>query len=371
MKKILQSLVVIVLAFTIISCSEDEVLPPGYFKPHGCLTLETGIALPYRNLHINSISPNKKWAVGYAGLDRIAQCIIDLEKNEYFTIFSFAKNNSMNLLQYMDSYTSSFPFCPYDGNKIFGGFYPTNPFDPSENIVPIDYWGIIDFDKKGVDTVQIFQNGILVSPEKLVWNNKIKTTFIRPIKWLSKSKPGDDYFYFDNNTILHLQSSTWSEGIPNLNVTKEDKVVSLSPDEKTAIVHRGNGEFSPITGYATINNNKVVVNENITSSSLYHSVFSWSPDSKKLIVLGTKIENNFLKPLFYVYEVDNNTNLLLKHTIDLTKIFCSYGGSHRANFLTDSTLVISLNPNNEEYGSLYEIRLDGSVIRKITKLREF
>ena len=94
---------------------------------------------------------------------------------------------------------------------------------------------------------------------------------------------------------------------------------------------------------------------------------SFSPDGKLVAVSG--IINDTTYDQVFIYDV--GTHSLVK-TINFQKSFCMYNlwGVY-AEFITDSTLAVSMHKDSAESSPLWEITIDGRIVRQLTILPEW
>jgi hypothetical protein len=71
----------------------------------------------------------------------------------------------------------------------------------------------------------------------------------------------------------------------------------------------------------------------------------------------------------WICEVTNPANPL--HVINLQRLYCTYSfdGLH-PHFLTDTTLAISMHKDEAKYSPLWEIKIDGTLLRQLTRIEQ-
>lgn len=188
----------------------------------------------------------------------------------------------------------------------------------------------------------------------------LKTNMLR---WLNTSTPGNDKFFFDNNTILSYPSGVIEPNPAGLQMAENEIVVSVSPDMQKFFSVRENELY--------LNGRKVPSAEYVYWKNV---PISWSDDSKYF--LGVGIEENKKTHLNIVYRMEPGTNSSFKihRIIDITRNFCSYQSPSgfgydkfsQAVFKSESSIAMTLFPNLRDGGDLCEIGFNGKLIRKLT-----
>ena len=239
-----------------------------------------------------------------------------------------------------------FPMCPYDQNKFFGPMYSGNPYTSNDEVKDYAYWAIFDPISGEVLEVEIKIDGELFPVRNLPQGQGA----VSIISWLPNSTPGNDYFFLNDNSILHLQKGTKTIGIPNITLPPGYRISSLSPNGKFAFYQIGTESY--------INNTKV--NLEIRE---YEGIIHWSNDSKSFVFVAYgENGHNFV----YRYSVLDDGNVKLINKIDLSNNFCSFFSNLSACFLSDSTLGVCVFKYDNPYGNLYEINFDGTLKRVLT-----
>lgn len=129
------------------------------------------------------------------------------------------------------------------------------------------------------------------------------------------------------------------------------------------------------------NFSKIFINtESINFSEYNDSILihfaSWSPDSKKL-ALSVEIKeamsvawNDLRYNEIWVIDVERymqeNSEFVPKTIINLRKLYCMYSSQTWAEFITDSTLAVSMYKTSDNFSYLYEITTDGRMVRQLT-----
>lgn len=139
---------------------------------------------------------------------------------------------------------------------------------------------------------------------------------------------------------------------------------------KAGINYFGVSSASPFIGDTYLNGKLLT----LPSESINY--MSWSPNAKK-IALSVMPKGDPAKLRFekiWVLDADKflKENVINIDTIDLQKRFCmySFGGGISAEFITDSTLAVSMHKDKSVSSNLWEITLDGRMKRKLTELPE-
>jgi len=183
----------------------------------------------------------------------------------------------------------------------------------------------------------------------------------RLIRWLPTSSPGNDHFYWENNTILSYPSGLISSNPSGFTIKDQERVLSVSPDMKKI--------FTVFNQELYLNGTKV---PNTVMLLWDYMPISWSDDSKYFF--GLCLPENPLAHMNIIYKMQNgsNTNFSIHRIIDITRKHCSdqhpvgFGYNHYTNamFLTDSTYAMCLFEQHKSSGELVELNFKGDIKRK-------
>jgi hypothetical protein len=260
---------------------------------------------------------------------------IDIKKSEFSTNYQRfwdAKRNDWCSFSNSARYSE----CLYDNNQFVGLLHnilsdgTTNSFFSKFNI-----------QTNSIEEIEINVNG--ESIRKLYQGIQI-------LRWLPKSKPGDDYLFLSNNTIYHVQRRTFSPGVTSVNLTSSNpSIFSVSPDGKYIYHKQGGKPF--------------INNEEFTYDEPALGRINWSNDSKYFVYQANGYNGHmFLE----VCEVLPNGTIQKVNSIDLTKRFCSFGPCAFACFMSDNTLGVYFYKNNAMQGNIYEVNFKGKILRQLS-----
>lgn len=274
---------------------------------------------------------------GFVMIDRVSNIEITMANK-----FWDSKRSTWRILPSNTNFNS----CPYNKDKFFSPMYSGDPTNSNEEVKEYAYWAIFDPVSGSVEEVEITIDNKLFPVRNLPQGQGA----VGIISWLPNSTPGNDYFFLNDNSILHLQKGTKTVGIPNLTLPPGYMISSLSPNGKFAFYQIGTESY--------INNTKV--NLEIRE---YDGIIHWSNDSKSFVFVAYgENGHNFV----YRYSVLDDGNVKLINRINLSNNFCSFFSSLSACFLSDSTLGVCVFKYDNPYGNLYEINFDGTLKRVLT-----
>jgi hypothetical protein len=252
-------------------------------------------------------------------------------------------------------------WCPYDNNKLALNF--VTGFDT-----------VIDGNKRSFYGQNLFI--LSIKENRLSRVNLPNVGFAGPNEfevydWVKGSTPSADsillacgygqnlfigIFVLQTNTLVHLSE------IENLIQSSAfPAVFSFSPDRKHFLIFKEGG---PV--YA----DDILLPLDDTYDILEY--ISWSPDSKKLVLTGY-----FNKGEGHVGVIDmdkwfrERPSVLPIQKIDFRKRFCMYNLSSYttidAEFLTNTTLAVSMHHDGDMISPLWEITTDGRLLRQLTR----
>lgn len=239
--------------------------------------------------------------------------------------------------------SSMYLSCPYDSKKFFGALYTGNPDASAEKVKEYAFWGIFEPEtgnyneivvKTGSDTLPVIPQNI------------------RILRWMPNSSPNNDYFFLSNNTILHLQSGTVTEGVTSFMYLPSMKIESVSPNGKLLVYEQNrkkyiNGKELPALPFGI------------------ERRIHWSNDSKHITYTSMGSSNSG-RILVEILSVDDVGNSNLVHTINLTKRFCSYGVNLHSMFLSNNSIGTCVFKYDQVAGNFFEISFDGKLIKEWT-----
>ncbi|MBX7156244.1 MAG: hypothetical protein K1X91_14910 [Bacteriodetes bacterium] len=264
---------------------------------------------------------------------------------------------------YNDIGPISFEWCPYDETKIL-----------------INGGGLIDIDGKGY---RKFRHNLLllttlptptisiVSPK--IWGKYGSESGVYLLSWLSNSINGDDKFLigysdpdsygFESSMVFNLQMNTHE----------------VSPVHQTGYLStvRENKLSGNTTWYSTMGKNKYLGFMGREYQYPTLSICTWlsiSPNGKKVAVsilpVSDSINGTFTR--IWIFDVDSiQANPTIKPTyteLDLRKLFCKYAfGGVWAEYITDSTLAITMHSDQDVISPMWEITDKGKLIRQLVE----
>lgn len=288
---------------------------------------------------------------------------ISKDKNIIFSFditgYMIKITNDSNLFDFFDFKVLEKPFVAHNVNNVV--------FSPYDNNLAII---LIEEEKFGPGSYRNYNWYYYTidtkKMQKLDLDSIIHKEFVNNpnmLRWLNTSTPGNDKFFFDNNTILSYPSGSIEPNPSGLQISENEKVVSVSPDMQK---------------FFTVKENELYLNGRKVPSSEFvyweNVPINWSDDSKYF--LGVGIEENKYAQLNIIYRMEPGTHSSFKmhRIIDITRNFCSYQspsgfGYHRysqAVFKSESSIAMTLFPDLRDRGDLCEIGFNGELIRKLT-----
>jgi len=264
---------------------------------------------------------------------------IDIKKGEFSTnyqrFWDVKRNDWCSF-----SNSARYSECPYDKNQ-FVGLLHTILSDGTTN----SFFSKFNIQTNSIEEIEINVNG-----------ESIRNLHqgIQILRWLPQSKPGDDYLFLSNNSIYHVQSGTFSQGVQNVILNSANtNAFSVSPNSKY-IYHKK---------YVQGNEKWYINNEEFTYDVPMIDRINWSNDSRHFVYQANGYNGHmFLE----VCEVLPNGTIQKVNSIDLTKRFCSFGPCAFACFLSDKTLGVYFYKNNAMQGNIYEVDFRGKILRQLS-----
>lgn len=193
------------------------------------------------------------------------------------------------------------------------------------------------------------------------------------IRWLGMSRPEIDYIY--------VESPWWGDPISYRYKVQGASTTMMQFMDRYSESITGKNYFFETKGLQYIAdwfiNGSQIVNP---SFDAYYS--SWSPNERRLALSGQKKkrtndttadEKSYRGKEILIYELPVNYidgpipyNLQPIHVINLRRDFCKFSfiGTY-ATFITDSTLAVTMHNDGDSYAPLWEISLDGKIIRQL------
>jgi len=361
MKIRLKVLYLVLLCFTISSCSTDmdSMENDKGYKEYKMDIEKCGVIGVQDiggSVHIGAISNDKTIMIAFVGSSD-SHVILHLDENQVTSeriIFPKSNSNDSNYSENLQ-----FPiFCPYDNNEFIfltGVSKEIVSHLGNMNTIFVPQWCRYNLQTKVLSKITV---------KNQEFSDLLNNSFERSIvHWSSASSPGHDIFYLSNYRKLHLQT----EVIEDCEFTKPVanpliQLSSISPDEKKY--------------FSTLNGNELYLNTTrLTELQIIRELNSpwgihWSQDSKFFSAQATiKEYQPFIKQLApAIYSINTDNTITLEKSYNMLKKHCSNPNISSGNpvFFSDTSYLYSMNPNLGYYGDLYEFNKKGEVIRRIT-----
>ncbi|OGU14895.1 MAG: hypothetical protein A2X61_11995 [Ignavibacteria bacterium GWB2_35_12] len=200
------------------------------------------------------------------------------------------------------------------------------------------------------------------------------------IIWLKESSTNNDFIsgFFSSTNKNYIGNKI----IKGIYVPQSDEFILPNPyhaliRESKVGYHYSYDDYYTPTEFP----NKIYINDNEISifekeKILRLTYASWSPNSKLFaLTIAHKrpdsIDLNkqgFQEIWIFDYEkyLNEKPELIPYKKINLIEQFCMYGYGIYAEFITDSTLVVSMGGPKADFFYLYEITTDGKLVRQLT-----
>ncbi len=241
-------------------------------------------------------------------------------------------------------------WCPYSSDKLFLDCY-TYPTSFSTT------YG------KGYIYNRTSKQVAVVSPSKFGKYGQEGGSSLR--SWLRGSKEGFDSILTDTSIYLIQQDSMY----PRPTGYRENLVQSL---------HTSDNITSEFNNYYGIGDRYINNSYFVESRSLAYGSFRWSPNAKKIVVSAfplTPPTNQYgltVATFAEVWIIDreniNTGENYAAYTLNFQQLFCTYNGwGPNAEYISDSTLVVSMHKADDEISQLWEITDKGKIVRQLTK----
>jgi hypothetical protein len=183
------------------------------------------------------------------------------------------------------------------------------------------------------------------------------------VRWLNASTPGNDKFFFNDNRILIYSQKEIIANPTGLVLRENEKVHSVSPDGKKI--------FTNLNDELYLNGTKI---EKSIFKFWEFLPINWSDDSKYFMGVGLEANPGAHLNIVYRMEEGSNDKFKIHKIIDITRKYCSiqhpetfgYGWYSTTHFMSNSTFLISLFPQANYYGNVYEMNFQGDTLRKLT-----
>ncbi len=197
--------------------------------------------------------------------------------------------------------------------------------------------------------------------------------------WLPGSKPGLDSFMIGYYVFGDTSKSFYGVYIPQTqqmfarSIPPEDtglqgfQLMKYTKDKKDSLWSFNGAWF--------MDTSPVVFPRALYNAGVPIQHITYSPDSSLVAfdVQPDGIQNWWADTVFdqvWVYRIGNPHFL---DTINFQSLFCTYslGGGIWPEFITDSTLAVSMHHDGDESSPLWEITIGGQIVRQLTFLPEF
>ena len=188
------------------------------------------------------------------------------------------------------------------------------------------------------------------------------------ISWLEGSSPNEDYILFGGGKGVYIpQKDQW---IPQPAPAKEgDYIVSVSPNNQYYLLSVDIGNYK--RKYVL---NDVDLNFRDKIGSITYE--SWSPDCK-MLALSVQVSEPGDVPIqkwrfteIWIIDVEKlmqeRPAITPVSIINIRRNFCMYSYNIGAEFITDTTLAVSMFGPYDRRGEIYEISISGKMIRQLT-----
>ncbi|TAL70276.1 MAG: hypothetical protein EPN82_03320 [Bacteroidetes bacterium] len=353
----------IVIIFIICSCNESiDVTQTGCPLPR-YFTDPPGIHEPI-SVHIEQKLSSDGVKLAFLLDEEVILEILNLKTGKIQKIDFYKKlPSNVRFIAYSD-----YDWCPYNGNRLLiSAVTLTDTAGDGKKYV----WGI-NLYVISLDGTELKK----ITPKECP---KEGAQGIASLVWLHESTnerdliSGSFYTIYSNHPLDYIYEGIY---IPQTN-----EFISPSPYKLLRRQAKDGSYYSheyyqtsPSYKYNILINGQII-NFAENNDSVTVGYVSWSPDSKKL-ALSVGISENDSVPLdnhrfSEIWIIDVEKYMIEKplfipvQIINLRKIFCMYGGMW-AEFITDSTLAVSMGGPNADFLYIYEITTDGKMVRQLT-----
>jgi hypothetical protein len=334
------------------------------------ITVNPGRQIPPFIDHFQRVSPDEKnlvFETAIAGQDNAG----------YFINLSSLQRNQITCKlpgESLDWVAPRFFWCPYDSDLV--AVESISMFDTSNN-------GMIPTYVDNLITYRISTGeSKIITPNILIPNGQV----VELLDWRHLSHPGADTFEIFFNPHGSSDSVFYGLYIPQTQSLIPFPISSDGDPVDTSVIAVSRDGLHILTGtYDTMLGSSrwwVALDGDslrfpIPAASMHNA--SFSPDGKRLALSidpegeggGTALADSLFTQV-WIYNVDNPDPGSV-HVINFQCCFCKYNfGGIFAEFLTDSTLAVSMHKDGDESSPLYEISINGcNIVRQLTFLPEY
>ncbi len=265
---------------------------------------------------------------------------------------------------YNDISIKTFEWCPYDESKIL-----------------ISGNGLVDVNGNGTSRKfreNLFLLHLLPSPtisivSPKIWGKYGSESSLTLMSWMPTSKPTQD-----SVVIQYGEPEMYGYESEMINILNTDKAIPYKPNA-TRILDKirfdKQGQLKFISTFYGLDNYLSFSGKEFLYDKL--SLITWvsiSPNGKK-IALSILPEPDSVNGTFtriWIFDLDSiQANPTVKPTyteLDLRKLFCKYAfGGVWAEYITDSTLAITMHNDQDVVSPMWEITDKGKLVRQLVE----